>query len=92
MADRYDQTSLVEFASGKDPAMVNAVEIPPVSRTTGESGIAQRTEARSHLRNDIPIKRGKACGTLKGASLSDAGDGGRKNGRTQEFLTVCKRL
>ena len=93
VADCYDQTTLESYASSKDPAMVNAVEIPSASRTTGESGIVQRTEARSHRRNDVPVKRGKAHDTLKNSGSSDAGDSSREKGGTQKFLTVhshCK--
>jgi hypothetical protein len=92
VADPYDQTSLVEFVRSKDPAMVNAVEIPSASRTTGDSGFMQRTEARSHQRNDVPVKRGKARDTLKDSGLSEAGDSSREKGRTQEFLTVHSQL
>jgi len=92
VADPYDQTSLVEFVRSKDPAMVNAVEIPSASRTTGDSGFMQRTEARSHRKNDVPVKRGKARDTLKDSGLSDAGDSSREKGRTQEFLTVHSQL
>jgi len=92
VADPYDQTSRVEFARSKDPAMVNAVEIPSASRTTGDSGFMQRTEARSHQRNDVPVKRGKARDTLKDSGLSEAGDSSREKGRTQEFLTVHSQL
>ena len=95
MADCYDQTSLVEFTSSKDPAMVNAVETPSVIKSSGTfDNSMQRTEAGSHLRNDVPVKRGKDCGTLKDNSLSDAGDSSREKGGTQEFLTVhshCKK-
>ena len=92
VADCYDQTSLVEFASSKDPAMVNAVEIPSASRTTGDSGAMQRTEARSHLRNDVPMKKGKACDALNNSGSSDAGDSSREKGETQEFLPVHSQL
>ncbi len=92
VADCYDQTSLVEFASSKDPAMVNAVEIPSTSGTTGESGIVQRTETKSHRRNDVPMKRGKACDTLKGTCLSNAGDSSREKGGTQKSLIVHSQL
>ncbi len=89
VADCYDQTSLVEFASSKDPAMVNAVEEPSATVSTGAYSIQkQRTEARSHRRNDVPVKKGKAHVTLKDSSLSDAGDNSREKGGTQEFPTV----
>jgi hypothetical protein len=92
VADCNDQTSLVEFTSSKDPAMVNAVETPTASRITGDSGIMQRTEARSHLRNDIPMKRGKDHVILKDDSLSRAGYSGREKGGTQKSLTVHSQL
>jgi hypothetical protein len=82
VADCNDQTSLVEFARSKDPAMVNAVETPSAITQTGACEVMQRTEAGSHRRNDVPVKRGKAHDTLKGSSLSDAGDGSREKGET----------
>jgi len=88
VADCYDQTSLVEFERSEDPAMVNAVEKPSASKTTGSLGEMQRTEARSHRRNNVPVKKGKARDTLKDSGLSDAGDSSREKGGTQEFLDV----
>jgi len=38
------------------------------------------------------MKRGKARVTLKGNSLSDAGDSSREKGGTQKFLTVNPQL
>ena len=52
----------------------------------------QQTEAGSHQRNDVPVKRGKACDTLKDSGFSEAGDSGRKKGETQESLTVHSQL
>ncbi len=92
VADCYDQTSLVEFASSKDPAMVSTVETPSASRTTGDSGVLQWTEARSHRRNDVPVKRGKACDNPKDSSVLDTGDSGREKGGTQKFLPVHSQL
>jgi len=93
VADCYDQTTLEEFASSKDPAMVNAVEEPPATARTGTHGVQkQRTEARSHRRNYVPVKRGKAHVTLKNSSFSDAGDGSREKGGTQKFLAVHSHL
>ncbi len=93
VADCYEQTSLVESASSKDPAMVNAVERPSATVSTGVHGVQkQRTEARSHRRNDVPVKRGKARDTLKDSGLSEAGDSSREKGETQESLTVRSQL
>jgi len=92
VADFDDQTSLVEFARSKDPAMVNAVETPSVITPSGVCEVMQRTEARSHRRNDVPVKRGKARDTLKDSGLSEAGDSSRKKGGTQESLTVHSQL
>ncbi|MHA1614509.1 MAG: zinc ribbon domain-containing protein [Candidatus Thorarchaeota archaeon] len=86
VADPYDQTSLVEFARGEDPAMVKAVETPSAITPTGECEVMQRTEARSHWRNDVPVKRGKAHDTLKDFGLSEAGDSSREKGETQKYL------
>ncbi len=88
MADCHDQTTLESFASSEDPAMVNAVEAPSASRNSGESGTVQRTEARSHLRNDIPMTKGKARDDVDDFGHLQAGDSGHEKGGTQEFLTV----
>ncbi len=92
VADYDDQTSLVEFARSKDPAMENAVETPSAITPTGECEGPQRTEAGSHWRNNVPMKRGKAHDTLKDSGLSEAGDSSREKGGTQEFLTVHSKL
>ena len=88
VADLYDQTSLVEFVRSEDPAMVNAVETPPAITPSGECEPMQRTEAGSHQRNDVPMKRGKAHDTLKNFGSSDAGDSSREKGGTQGFLSA----
>ncbi len=89
VADCYDQTILELFESSNDPAMVNAVEEPSaITRTGASDDSMQRTETRSHRRNDVPVKRGKAHVTLKDNSISDAGDSSHEKGGTQEFLTV----
>ncbi len=70
------------------------MEISSVSRPTGESGIVQRTEAKSHLRNDLPVKRGKAYDTVNDSGQKQAGDSSQEKGGTQEFLPVhstCER-
>ncbi len=90
VADPYDQTSLVEFARSEDPAMVNAVETPSAITPSGACEVTQRTDARSHRRNDVPMKRGKARDTLKNLGTSDAGDGSREKGGTQESLTIVR--
>jgi len=88
VADCNDQATLESSARSEDPAMVNAVEKPSVITPSGECELIQRSEARSHRRNNVPVKRGKAYDTLKDPSLSDAGDSSRKKGGTQEFLAV----
>jgi IS605 OrfB family transposase len=92
VAGSYDQTSLVEFARGKDLAMVSAVETPSAIAPSGECESRQRTETGSHRRNDVPVKRGKAHNILNDSGLSDAGDSGCEKGGTQEFLTVHSNL
>ncbi|MHA1970270.1 MAG: hypothetical protein ACTSXE_00300 [Candidatus Thorarchaeota archaeon] len=92
VADPYDQTSLVKFTRSEDPAMVNAVEIPTAITPTGACEEMQRTEAGSHRRNDVPVKRGKAYDTLEDSGLSKVGDSSREKGETQEFLTVHSQL
>ena len=60
---------------------------------TGAHGVqTQRTEARSHRRNNVPVKKGKAPVTLKNSSFSNAGDSSREKGGTQEFLTVHSQM
>jgi len=88
VADCYDQVTLESFARSEDPAMVNAVETPSAIMPSGEYEGMQRTEARFHRMNDVPVKRGKARDTLKDSGLSDAGDSCREKGETQKFLTV----
>ena len=89
VADCFDQTSLVEFASSKDPAMVNAVEEPSaITRIGACDDKMQRTEARSHRRNNVPVKRGKAHVVVDDSGQRQSGDSGREKGGTQKFLTV----
>jgi len=92
VADPYDPATLESFARSEDPAMVNAVETPSAITPSGECESMQRTEAGSHRRNDVPVKRGKARDNLKDSGLSDAGDSSREKGETQEFLTVHSLL
>ncbi len=92
MDDCYDQTTLDSFARSEDPAMVNAVGTPSAITCSGECESTQRTETRSHLRNDVPVKRGKACDNLKDPVLSDAGNSGHEKGETQDSLTVHLQL
>ena len=93
VADPYDQLTLTEsFARSEDPAMVNAVETPSAITPTGACESTQRTEAKSHRRNDVPVKKGKARDTLKDSGLSEAGDSSREKGGTQESLTVHSQL
>jgi len=92
VADSYDHATLESFARSEDPAMVNAVEEPSAIALTGECEGMQRTEARSHQRNDVPVKRGKARDTLKDSGLSDAGNSSHEKGGTQKFLAVHSQL
>jgi hypothetical protein len=92
VADPYDQTTLESFARSEDPAMVNAVETPTAITPSGACEVTQRTEAKSHRRNDVPVKRGKARDTLKDSGLSEAGDSSREKGGTQKSLTVLSQL
>jgi hypothetical protein len=86
VADCYDQASLEEFASSKDPAMANDVEKPSASMNTGGSGRVQRTEAKSELRDYVPMKLDKAHVTDSDLSLNQTGDRSREKGGTQKFL------
>jgi len=92
VADCYDQATLESFARSEDPAMVDAVETPSAITPSGTCEGMQRTEAWSHRRNDVPVKKGKAHDTLKDSGLSKAGDGSRENGGTQKSLTVHSQL
>ena len=92
VADPYDQATLESFARSEDPAMVNAVETPSAITPAGECERMQRTEAGSHQRNDVPMKRGKVRDTLEDSGHSEAGDSRREKGETQESLTVRSQL
>ena len=93
VAGSYDQMTLSgSTARSDDPAMVNAVETPSAITPSGECESMQRTEAGSHRRNDVPVKRGKARDTLKDSGLLEAGDSSRKKGGTQESPTVHSQL
>jgi transposase len=92
VADCYDQMTLESSARSEDPAMVNAVETPSAITPSGECESTQRTETRSHRRNDVPMKRGKACDIDADSGQNQAGDRRREKGGTQEFLTVHSRL
>ena len=69
-----------------------SIETPTAITSSGECEVTQRTEARSHQRNDVPVKRGKAHDTLKDSVLSEIGDSSREKGETQESLTVHSQL
>lgn len=58
VADCYDQMTLESSARSEDPAMVKAVETPTAITPSGECESMQRTETRSHRRNDVQVKRG----------------------------------
>jgi len=89
VADCYDQTTLEEFASSKDPAMVKAVEEPSaITRTGACDDSMQRTEARSHRRNHVPVKRGKASVFVDDSGHRQAGDSSREKGGTQKLQIV----
>ena len=88
MADCYDQMTLESFASSEDPAMVNDVEAPSASRTTGESGLMQWTETRSHPRNDVPMTKGKACDNVDDLGQIQAGDSGHEKGGTHRSVQI----
>jgi IS605 OrfB family transposase len=92
VADCYDQTSLVESVRSEDPAMVNAVETPSAITLTGECESVQRTEARSHRRNNVPMKKGKARDKVADVGQELSGDSSREKGETQESLTVHSQL
>ena len=93
VADCYDQTTLESFESSKDSAMVKAVEEPSAIVRTGAHGVqTQRTEARSHRRNNVPVKKGKACVIVDDSGQRQAGDSSREKGGTQKFFTVHSQL
>ncbi|MHA1928744.1 MAG: hypothetical protein ACTSV2_09230 [Candidatus Thorarchaeota archaeon] len=93
VVDCYDQTSLVEFASSNDPAMVNTVEEPSaITRTNACDNPMQWTEARFHRRNYIPMKKGKARVVVDDSGQRQAGDSSREKSETQKFLTVHSQL
>jgi len=86
VADCYDQTSLVEFASSEDPAMVNAVKTPSASKNSGHFGAMQRTETRYRQRDHVPMRSGKDHVTASATRTKQAGDSSREKGGTQKFL------
>ena len=92
VADCYDHATLESFARSEDPAMVNAVEIPSAITPTGECEVTQRTEAGSHRRNDVPVKKGKACDKVTDSGPEQAGDSSREKGETQKSLIVHSQL
>jgi len=93
VADPYDQLTLTEsFARSEDPAMVNAVETPSAITPTGACESMQRTEAKSHQRNDVPVKKGKARDNITDSGQEQAGNSSREKGGTQKFLTVHSQL
>ncbi|MGY5881388.1 MAG: transposase [Candidatus Thorarchaeota archaeon] len=92
VADPYDQMTLESFARSKDPAMVNAVETPSAITPSGECEVTQRTEAGSHRRNDVPVKKGKARDNVADSGQEQAGNSSREKGETQESLTVHSQL
>jgi len=73
--------------------MVNAVEEPSAIVRTGTHGVQkQRTETRSHRRNYVPVKRGKAHVFVDDSGQRQAGDSSREKGGTQKFPTVHSQL
>jgi len=93
VVDSYDQMTQESFVRSEDPAMVNTVEEPSAIMRSGiHDSTVQRTEARSHQRNDVPVTRGKARDILKNSRSSDAGDSGYEKGGTQKSLTVHSQL
>ncbi|MCJ7818117.1 MAG: hypothetical protein MUP60_04645 [Candidatus Thorarchaeota archaeon] len=93
MADSYDQMTLAESTvRSEDPAMVNAVEEPSAITPSGECEVSQRTEAGSHRRNDVPVKRGKARDKVSDLGQESAGDSSLEKGGTQKSLTVHSKL
>ncbi len=92
VADPYDQATLESYVRSKDPAMVNAVETPSAITPTGECEGMQWTEAESHRRNYVPVKKGKARDNGSDFGQEQAGDSSREKGETQKFLTVHSQL
>lgn len=88
MADCYEQISLVDSMSSEDPAMANTAETSSASKSSGNLGVMQRTEAKSRQRNYNPVKSGKAHITVLGRGLLQAGDSSCEKGGTQKLLTV----
>ena len=72
--------------------MVNAVETPSAITPTGECEPMQQTEARSHRRNDVPVKKGKAHDKVTDSSQEQAGDSSQEKGGTQKSFTVHSQL
>ncbi len=89
----YDQTSSVEYANSKDPAMIKTVENPSALTITDACDKKmQRPEAWSLWRNPIPMILGKARDIVHDSGLKQAGDSCHEKGGTQKFLTVHSQL
>jgi hypothetical protein len=83
VAGSDDQMTFTESTTrGKDLAMVNAVETPSAITPTGECEGMQRTEAGSHRRNHVPVRRGKARDNVTDSIQEQAGDSSREKGGT----------
>ncbi|MHA1480503.1 MAG: hypothetical protein ACTSQZ_03665 [Candidatus Thorarchaeota archaeon] len=69
------------------------MEEPSAIVRTGTHGVQkQRTETRSHRRNYVPVKRGKAHVFVDDSGQRQAGDSSREKGGTQKFPTVHSQL
>ena len=65
MAEYCEQATLKSLVSATDPAMAKTAETPPAAidaRKASDShgSIAQRTEAQSRQRDNVPLKSGEA--------------------------------
>lgn len=85
VADCNDQTSLEEFVSSSDPAMVTTVEKPSVAKKSGSSSITKQwTEAQSRERSNAPMISGKGHVTEMDSIPNLAGDSGHDKRGTQK--------
>ena len=88
MAEYYEQATLESSGSATDPAMVRTAETPSAAidalkASDSHGSIAQRTEAQSDRRNNVPMMSDKARVHESGGVLTLAGDSRHGKGETR---------
>lgn len=89
VADCSDQTSLEEFGSSTDPAMVTTVETPSVAEKCGSLGnTKQWTEAQSRERSNAPMTSSKGHAAEEEPNSNLAGDSSHDKRGTQKSTAM----